>query len=79
MQGVRRTAWFFAGLATHYAYSTRVSTRTNFKALVVTVTHFFGSFAQLFRPPTDQRVPARLTQSLPASRATGVLMLLYQW
>jgi hypothetical protein len=49
-----------------------------FKALVVTVAHFFGSFAQLFRPLTDPRDPARLTYSLPVLMATGVLLFLFR-
>jgi len=47
-----------------------------FKALVVTVGHFFGSFAQLFGSLTDCRDPARLTYPLPVLMATGVLMFL---
>jgi hypothetical protein len=47
-----------------------------FKALIVTVDHFFGSFARLFRPLTDRRDPARLTYALPTLMATGVFMFL---
>jgi len=47
-----------------------------FKALIVTVGHFFGSFAQLFRSLTDRRDPARLTYPLSTLMATGVLMFL---
>ena len=47
-----------------------------FKTLVVTVGHFFGSFAQLFGAVTDWRDPARLTYPLPVLLATGVLMFL---
>lgn len=47
-----------------------------FKALIVTVEHFFGSFAQLFRPLTDRRDPARLTYQLSTLMTTGVLMFL---
>lgn len=47
-----------------------------FKALIVTVEHFFGGFAHLFRSLTDPRDPARLTYLLPTLMATGVLMFL---
>lgn len=47
-----------------------------FKALVVTVDHFFGGFAHLFRSLTDHRDPARLTYPLWTLMATGVLMYL---
>lgn len=47
-----------------------------FRALIVTMTHFFGDFAQLFRSLTDPRDPARLTYPLPVLMATGVLMFL---
>jgi len=47
-----------------------------FKALVVTVGHFFGSFTQLFGALTEHRDPARLTYPLPVLMATGVLMFL---
>jgi len=47
-----------------------------FAALIVTVRHFFGSFAQLFGAVTEPRDPARLTYPLPVLMATGVLMFL---
>lgn len=50
--------------------------RALFKALVVTVSHFFGSFAQLFGSLTDRRDPARLTYPLWTLMAAGVLMFL---
>lgn len=49
-----------------------------FKSLVVTVGHFFGSFAQVFQSLTDRRDPAHLTYPLPALMATGVLMFLFR-
>ena len=47
-----------------------------FKTLVVTVGHFFGSFAQLFGSLSDCRDPTRRTYPLPVLMATGVLMFL---
>ena len=47
-----------------------------FKALVVTVQHFFGGFSRLFRGVTDPRHPAYITYPLPALMTTGVLMFL---
>lgn len=49
-----------------------------FKSLVVTVGHFFGSFAELFGSLTDRRDPARLTYPLETLMATGVLMFLFR-
>jgi hypothetical protein len=46
------------------------------KALVVTVEHFFGGFAQLFRSLSDRRDPVRVRYSLSTLMATGVLMFL---
>jgi hypothetical protein len=47
-----------------------------FRALVVTVQHFFGGFQRLFQGLTDPRHPAYLTYPLPALMTTGVLMFL---
>ncbi len=49
-----------------------------FKALVMTVEHFFGGWAPLFRSLTDHRDPTRLTYPLPTLMATGVLMFLFR-
>jgi len=45
-------------------------------AFVVTTCHFFGGFAQLFRPIHDPRVPYFTTYPLPAVCFAGVLMFL---
>ena len=49
-----------------------------FKALVMTVEHFFGGWVPLFRSLTDHRDPTRLTYPLPTLMATGVLMFLFR-
>jgi hypothetical protein len=47
-----------------------------FRALVVTVQHFFGGFHRLFQGVSDPRHPAYITYPLPALMTTGVLMFL---
>jgi len=47
-----------------------------FKALVVTVQHFFGGFGRLFQGMTDPRNPVYITYPLVALMTTGVLMFL---
>lgn len=47
-----------------------------FRALVVTIQHFFGGFARLFHGLTDRRDPDHITYPLTALMATGVLMFL---
>ncbi|MDX9956016.1 MAG: hypothetical protein RBT75_18095 [Anaerolineae bacterium] len=48
-----------------------------FRALVVTVRHFFGGFDPLFQALTDPREPSRITYSLPSLLATGVLLFIF--
>ena len=47
-----------------------------FKALVMTVQHFFGGFSRLFQGMTDPRNPVYITYPLVALMTTGVLMFL---
>lgn len=47
-----------------------------FKALVMTVHHFFGGFEQLFAHLTDRRDPLHITYQLKSLMAVGVLMYL---
>lgn len=47
-----------------------------FKALVVTVQHFFGGFTRLFQGVTDPRHSAYITYPLPALMTIGVLLFL---
>ena len=49
-----------------------------FKALVVTVQHFFGGFDRLFQGMTDPRNPVCITYPLEALMTTGVLMFLFR-
>lgn len=49
-----------------------------FRALVVTVQHFFGGFAHLFQPLTDPREQTRITYSLTSLLVTGVLLFLFR-
>jgi len=49
-----------------------------FKALVVTVQHFFGGFEHMFQGLTDRRDQARITYPLSVLMATGVLMFLFR-
>ncbi len=49
-----------------------------FKALVVTVQHFFGGFEHIFQGLTDRRDQARITYPLSVLMATGVLMFLFR-
>ena len=47
-----------------------------FKALVMTIHHFFGSFERLFEPLTDRRDPLHIRYQLKSLMAVGVLMYL---
>ena len=49
-----------------------------FKALAVTVQHFFGGFEHMFQGLTDRRNQARITYPLSVLMATGVLMFLFR-
>ena len=49
-----------------------------FRALVVTVQHFFGGFDHLFEALTDPRQPSRITYSLTSLLTTGVLLFLFR-
>jgi hypothetical protein len=49
-----------------------------FKALVVTVQHFFGGFESMFQALTDRRDQAHITYPLSVLLATGVLMFLFR-
>lgn len=49
-----------------------------FRALVVTVQHYFGGFAQLFQSLTDPRDPTHSTYSLTTLLVTGVLLFVFR-